>query len=121
MKFDAVASLYVLCCILRIVKIKDLANTVAAALFCHIEAFTLSSKFRLNGCTCGICFAHKSPEASSGVDDPELDCGSSGVTQNSTVCSQKFIKDVSVHDQKESHLALRWDAKFHVLPHDLPR
>ncbi|CAM8931590.1 unnamed protein product [Rhodiola kirilowii] len=35
----AVTSLYLLCCILRIVKIKDLANTIAAALFCPPEAF----------------------------------------------------------------------------------
>ncbi|KAK7329730.1 hypothetical protein VNO77_23906 [Canavalia gladiata] len=39
----AVTSLYLLCCILRIVKLKDLANTIAAALFYPIEAFTKSS------------------------------------------------------------------------------
>ncbi|KAL8115203.1 hypothetical protein AgCh_021873 [Apium graveolens] len=106
-KFDAVASLYVLCCILRIVKIIDLANTVAAALFCHIEAFTPSSEAALNGCTCGVCFAHESQEASSGVDDIELDCGSLRLNQTSTVCLQKSMRDVSLHDDKESHLALR--------------
>ncbi|KAL1819918.1 hypothetical protein ACET3Z_014787 [Daucus carota] len=105
-RFDAVASLYVLCCVLRIVKIKDLANTVAAALFCHIEAFTPSSEARLNGCTCGICFNHDSQEASNGVDALQTDSGSLGATQTSTACLQKTIK-VSLHDHKESHLALR--------------
>ncbi|KAK7265206.1 hypothetical protein RJT34_32822 [Clitoria ternatea] len=43
MQSDVVTSLYLLCCILRIVKIKDLANTIAAALFYPLEAFTRSS------------------------------------------------------------------------------
>jgi len=38
-----------LCCILRIVKIKDLANTIAAALFCSPEAFIADSETKLNG------------------------------------------------------------------------
>ncbi|CAJ2649829.1 unnamed protein product [Trifolium pratense] len=37
-----VTSLYLLCCILRIIKIKDLANTIAAALSYPSEAFTKS-------------------------------------------------------------------------------
>ncbi|KAH6794191.1 CLEC16A-like protein [Perilla frutescens var. hirtella] len=45
----AVTSLYLLCCILRIVKIKDLANTVAAALLCYPENFPESSEAKLNG------------------------------------------------------------------------
>ncbi|XAR63754.1 hypothetical protein NMG60_11023808 [Bertholletia excelsa] len=49
LKIGPVMSLYLLCCILRIVKIKDLANTVAAALFCPFESFIPSSEARLNG------------------------------------------------------------------------
>ncbi|KAL3642809.1 hypothetical protein CASFOL_013624 [Castilleja foliolosa] len=45
----AVTSLYLLCCILRIVKIKDLANIVAAALLCCPETFTWSYEDKLNG------------------------------------------------------------------------
>ncbi|KAK6147411.1 hypothetical protein DH2020_018323 [Rehmannia glutinosa] len=45
----AVTSLYLLCCILRIVKIKDLANTVAAALLCCPETFIGNSEAKLNG------------------------------------------------------------------------
>ncbi|GAB4838299.1 Protein TRANSPARENT TESTA 9 [Ancistrocladus abbreviatus] len=44
-----VISSYLLCCILRIVKIKDLANTVAAALFCPREAFLEVSEVKVNG------------------------------------------------------------------------
>ena len=35
----AITSMYLLCSILRIVKIKDLANTIAAALFCPQQDF----------------------------------------------------------------------------------
>ncbi|XP_027919665.1 protein TRANSPARENT TESTA 9-like isoform X1 [Vigna unguiculata] len=44
MQHGAAPSLYLLCCILRIVKIKDLANTIAAALFYPSKAFTNSSQ-----------------------------------------------------------------------------
>ncbi|KAL2932965.1 Protein TRANSPARENT TESTA 9, partial [Bienertia sinuspersici] len=40
----AVTSLYLLCCILRIVKIKDLANTIVSAFFCPQGAFVSLSK-----------------------------------------------------------------------------
>ncbi|KAL9260647.1 TRANSPARENT TESTA 9-like protein [Drosera capensis] len=49
-KFCAVTSLYLLCCILRMVKIKDLANTIAAALFCPRVAFLAVSEVKTNGC-----------------------------------------------------------------------
>lgn len=45
----AVTSLYILCCILRIVKIKDLANIVVAALLCHPEMIPESSEAKING------------------------------------------------------------------------
>ncbi|KAI7730306.1 hypothetical protein M8C21_019899, partial [Ambrosia artemisiifolia] len=49
-KFSSVTSLYLLCCILRILKIKDLANTVAAALICSVESFLPNFEAkRLNG------------------------------------------------------------------------
>ncbi|XP_027363681.1 protein TRANSPARENT TESTA 9-like [Abrus precatorius] len=49
MQSGVVTSLYLLCCILRIVKIKDLANTIVAALFCPLEAFTKYSRGIVNG------------------------------------------------------------------------
>ncbi|KAJ6673150.1 PROTEIN TRANSPARENT TESTA 9 [Salix viminalis] len=48
-QIGAITSLYLLCCILCIVKIKDLANTIAAALFCPPEAFVADSETQLNG------------------------------------------------------------------------
>ncbi|XP_073151832.1 protein TRANSPARENT TESTA 9 isoform X2 [Henckelia pumila] len=45
----AVTSLYLLCCILRIVKIKDLANTVAATLLCRTENFAEDVLAKING------------------------------------------------------------------------
>ncbi|KAI3805553.1 hypothetical protein L1987_28043 [Smallanthus sonchifolius] len=48
-KFSSVTSLYLLCCILRILKIKDLANTVAAALICSVESFLPNVEAKPNG------------------------------------------------------------------------
>ncbi|PWA54005.1 hypothetical protein CTI12_AA439910 [Artemisia annua] len=49
MKFSSVTSLYLLVCMLRILKIKDLANTVAAALICSIDTLLPSSEAKVNG------------------------------------------------------------------------
>ncbi|GJV81143.1 protein transparent testa 9 isoform X2 [Tanacetum coccineum] len=49
MKFSSVTSLYLLVCMLRILKIKDLANTVAAALICSIDNLLPSSDAKVNG------------------------------------------------------------------------
>ena len=62
MKIGAVTSLYLLCCILRIVKIKDLANTIAAALLYPLEAFTANSETKLNGYVSGNDWACENEE-----------------------------------------------------------
>lgn len=49
MKFSSVTSLYLLVCMLRILKIKDLANTVAASLICSIDTLLPSSEAKVNG------------------------------------------------------------------------
>ncbi|XP_074280692.1 protein TRANSPARENT TESTA 9 isoform X2 [Silene latifolia] len=49
MPIGAVTSLYLLCCILRIVKIKDLANTVCASLFCTRDVFLSIHGTKSNG------------------------------------------------------------------------
>ncbi|KAG6598900.1 Protein TRANSPARENT TESTA 9, partial [Cucurbita argyrosperma subsp. sororia] len=46
-QIGAVTSLYLLCCILRIVKIKDLANTISAAFFCPLDSFSPHCEGRL--------------------------------------------------------------------------
>ncbi|KAL9153751.1 hypothetical protein ABFS82_10G069100 [Erythranthe guttata] len=69
----AVTSLYLLCCILRIVKIKDLANTIAAALLCCPESVTENSEAKLNGDVLG----HVSSDAASQqIDENTLASGS---------------------------------------------
>lgn len=60
MEFGAVTSLYLLCCILRMVKIKDLANAIAAALFCPLKAFLPKSGAKPNGCLSAYGFPHES-------------------------------------------------------------
>ncbi|XP_022755506.1 uncharacterized protein LOC111303477 isoform X2 [Durio zibethinus] len=52
-KIGAVTSLYLLCCILHIVKIRDLANTIAVALLYPLEAFAAKSETKLNGFVSG--------------------------------------------------------------------
>ncbi|KAG4113272.1 hypothetical protein ERO13_D13G212300v2 [Gossypium hirsutum] len=58
----AVTSLYLLCCILRIVKIKDLANTIAAALLYPLETFAANSEVKINGYVSGNNCANESEE-----------------------------------------------------------
>lgn len=60
MQSGVVTSLYLLCCILRIVKIKDLANTIAAALFYPLEAFSKSYGGKFNGHTSDQGFTSES-------------------------------------------------------------
>ncbi|KAI3709072.1 hypothetical protein L2E82_38813 [Cichorium intybus] len=71
-KFGSVTSLYLLCSILRILKIKDMANTIAAALICSMEAILPNSEAKVNG--------FKGDHDESGEDDKKanesLDCSS---------------------------------------------
>ncbi|KHF99193.1 Protein CLEC16A [Gossypium arboreum] len=62
LKIGAVTSLYLLCCILRIVKIKDLANTIAAALLYPLETFAANSEVKINGYVSGNNCTNESEE-----------------------------------------------------------
>ncbi|CAL8077234.1 unnamed protein product [Prunus armeniaca] len=59
-QIGAAISLYLVCCILRIVKIKDLANTIAAALFCPLDAVIPKFGSKPNGYTSSCAFEHES-------------------------------------------------------------
>ncbi|KAL0374702.1 UNVERIFIED_CONTAM: protein TRANSPARENT TESTA 9 [Sesamum radiatum] len=74
----AVTSLYLLCCILRIVKIKDLANTVAAALLYCPDTFPPNSEAESNGNMLG----HGSSDAASQYSD-ENNCTSESDARSS--------------------------------------
>lgn len=56
-------SLYLLCCILRIVKIKDLANIVATVLLCDIETFVPRSEAKLNGFMVNYDMSHENQDS----------------------------------------------------------
>ncbi|PHT57287.1 hypothetical protein CQW23_05773 [Capsicum baccatum] len=59
-------SLYLLCCILRIVKIKDLANIIAAVLLCDIETFVPMSEAKLNGFMANHDMSHENQDSENG-------------------------------------------------------
>ncbi|KAJ8562465.1 hypothetical protein K7X08_011756 [Anisodus acutangulus] len=59
-------SLYLLCCILRIVKIKDLANIVAAVLLCDIETFVPRSEAKVNGFMVNHDMPHENQDSENG-------------------------------------------------------
>ncbi|CAI0407281.1 unnamed protein product [Linum tenue] len=90
-----VTSLYLLCCILRIVKIKDLSNAIAAALFCPLEAFLPYAEPKVNGhVTNGNCHeSHHQLENNNAAVDEQL-----GVTtelSTSHVYPEDVTKQVS--------------------------
>ncbi|GMJ15608.1 green fluorescent seed 9, TRANSPARENT TESTA 9 [Hibiscus trionum] len=62
LKIGAATSLYLLCCILRIVKIKDLANTIAAAFLYPLEFFAANSEAKINGYVSGNNFTNENKE-----------------------------------------------------------
>lgn len=65
MGIGAVTSLYLLCCILRTVKIKDLANTIVSAFLCPQRAFVSLSEAKVNGGTTFYNIRHSPYEESS--------------------------------------------------------
>ncbi|XP_034699301.1 protein TRANSPARENT TESTA 9 isoform X4 [Vitis riparia] len=108
-QISAVTSLYLLCCILRIVKIKDLANTVAASLFCPLEAFIKISETKLNGYISGHGFTHEREQSDSDNLDTKVESGSLRVTtSNLPGSSQSHQEDVAFQlSCSGSSLALR--------------
>ena len=109
MKVGPVTSMYLLCCILRIVKIKDLANTVAAALFCPLEAFIRNFEGKLNGHMPGHSFSHENQNPDNGHRSPKVIRGSLRVTiPNLTNSSETHLEDdVMQHNFNGSQSALR--------------
>ncbi|KAF8400228.1 hypothetical protein HHK36_013525 [Tetracentron sinense] len=101
-QISATTSLYLLCCILRIVKTKDLANSIAAALFCPPEAFIPISEAKHNGYVSGHCFTHENQQA-------EADAGILSVTVPAISSSQIHPAEDIIHKNNCSgpSLALR--------------
>ncbi|KAI4344477.1 hypothetical protein L6164_011698 [Bauhinia variegata] len=107
MQSAVVTSLYLLCCLLRIVKIKDLANTIAAALFCPLVAVTKSSGAEING----HISDHRFTSESQGSDNDSLskcDAGGSKIDFPCTSDSGFHPENVIMqNDCTNSNLALR--------------
>ncbi|CAN4084847.1 unnamed protein product [Withania somnifera] len=62
-RIGTATSLYLLCCILRIVKIKDLVNIVAAVLLCDIETFLPRSEAKVNGFMVNYDMSHENQDS----------------------------------------------------------
>ncbi|XP_073290404.1 protein TRANSPARENT TESTA 9-like isoform X1 [Primulina huaijiensis] len=75
-RIGAVTALYLLCCILRIVKIKDLANTVAAALLCRTENFTEDVVAKINGYKFEYLSSNSYQNSNANIHSSESDDGS---------------------------------------------
>ncbi|KAL5549471.1 hypothetical protein UlMin_004702 [Ulmus minor] len=109
MQIGAVTALYLLCCILRIVKFKDLSNTIAAALFCSLEAFASKSEAKLNGYMSDHGFMH----------EDKVVAGNSRVDEeNSSRSKQIAGVDFLGKDICGSHLALRDVLLYYVTSGD---
>ena len=108
MQSGVVTSLYLLCCILRIVKIKDLANTIVAALFYPLETFTRFSRGKVNGYISdrGLTSVSQEPD-----DDNIAKCNAGCLTvnvPNSSSSSGLDPKSVMSKDNcSSSNLAIR--------------
>ncbi|KAJ6840358.1 uncharacterized protein M6B38_310315 [Iris pallida] len=89
-------SLYLLSCILRIVKTKDLASVIAATLFYPLEAFTPKSETTCNG----ACSKHVSRELN---EHPPLDVQ----TNNGSSGCMLTLPDHSNSESHDSHITLR--------------
>lgn len=98
MQNGAITSLYLLCCILRMVKTKDLANVIAAALFCPLQAFIAHSLAKHNGFMSAHEFSHESK-----VDAQSLRFDHS----NSPSTSQAHPVDSVENDCDYLHVPLR--------------
>ncbi|XP_020235670.1 protein TRANSPARENT TESTA 9 [Cajanus cajan] len=107
MQSGVVTSLYLLCCILRIVKIKDLANTIVVALFYPLEALTTFSRGKVNGYISDLGFTSVSQEPD---NDNIAKCNAECLTVNvpNPSSSPSFHSESMSEDNcSNSNLALR--------------
>ncbi|KAF3595000.1 hypothetical protein DY000_02024009, partial [Brassica cretica] len=101
---DPVTSLYLICCILRIVKIKDLANITAATLFCPVKAFISSSLVKPNS-----SLAPERPRFGNGhpdngvAEEADQQCSSTEVLNEDGDCNENTTKTTF----NNSHITFR--------------
>ncbi|XP_028774093.1 protein TRANSPARENT TESTA 9 isoform X2 [Neltuma alba] len=108
MQSGVVTSLYLLCCILRIVKIKDLANTIAAALFYPLEAFAKSYSRKVNGHISDRGFTSERQESEDGSftnNDARCSMDSAPCSSGSSGFHPEHV--IAQNDASDSNLAIR--------------
>lgn len=92
---------------MRIVKIKDLANTIAAALFCPLEAYIPKSEVKVNGNLPSHDFASESQQLHNNnagkVDVEHLRVAGSDMASSQVHPEDMFVKN----NCGTSHLTLR--------------
>ncbi|KMT03645.1 hypothetical protein BVRB_8g189840 [Beta vulgaris subsp. vulgaris] len=101
----AVTSLYLLCCILRIVKIKDLANTIVAAFFFPEGSFVSLQESKVNGDATSYKIRHPPSEESSNGDMVE------GVSNSKIAIPEDASLQSNCGDQNQS----LWEAVLSYL------
>ncbi|KAI3867507.1 hypothetical protein MKX03_032360 [Papaver bracteatum] len=109
-QISATTSLYLLCCIVRILKIKNLANTIAVALLCLLEAFTPRSAIKQNGNIFGHSFTQENHSLDKEALDTKADNQLLKITVPTSPSSSQIhsAEDFSLqHNCSGPHLALR--------------
>lgn len=117
-KIGATTSLYLLCCTLRIVKIKDLSNSIAAALFCCPEDLLMISGVTSNGVMPSHDFSDEN-ELSESEADGDKACGGGLTISVHNICSSQIypVEDSPLqHCSDASRLPFR-DALLSYIVH----
>lgn len=103
-------SLYLICCILRIVKTKDLAGSIGASLFCLPEAFSTKSESKPNGYVSEHDLPCENQQQYPNSLGLQAGTGSLRVTVPDLSSSQIHPAEdflLQQHDYSSSHMALR--------------
>ncbi|XP_031478821.1 protein TRANSPARENT TESTA 9 isoform X1 [Nymphaea colorata] len=102
-------SLFLLCCILRIVKTKDLASGIGAALFCPPEVFVQKLDPRSNGDACDFQTFHENlkPKQESLYGEKGIECSKNTVQNISSAHIGSAEEFFLHHNCSARNLALR--------------
>ncbi|KAE8651683.1 hypothetical protein Csa_021300 [Cucumis sativus] len=119
-QIGAATSLYLLCCILRIVKIKDLANTISAAFFCPLDAFSPQPEERVNGNMTRLnCESRSQSSGSDGIVRQPLDAESLRQEVSDPSTPKTELEDATVKNGfPGSRLELRGALLSHITTGD---
>ncbi|XP_042497689.1 protein TRANSPARENT TESTA 9 isoform X1 [Macadamia integrifolia] len=119
-QISVTTSLYLLCGILRIVKTKDLANSIAASLFCPLGAFSPICEAKPNGCMSGHVCAHENQQLDNDASHSEADTQRLRVVVANSSSSQIHPGEdfILQHSCDSPQLTLRESLLSHVVSGD---